>query len=502
MYADDAASKDAAQTGFTESYDTAMAAFAEMKEGVPAANQDQFQQLVDFSETGFTAMQEIIDMKSSGASDAQISEAMTSMADTISSIEENLTNMHAESRSNISASKDSVFSTFSSVTTATVILIALTLIGVVIAFIIVKLQVIKPIKAAATEMDVIIDSLHSGQCDLAQRLTIRNNDEVGSLAGGVNTFIGELQNLIGHIMKLSNEIQNSTGKINNNIFDANENAANISAVTEELSASMDVVSNTTGTVNAGVSNLADIVTQIVSKSDEGTVLVDDIKVRASDVKDDTIKNRESVKTTLDEKADVLNASIEKSAKIEQINSLTDDILDISSQTNLLALNASIEAARAGEAGKGFAVVADEIRQLADNSRVTASNIQAVNAEVVAAVKDLMASSTELLKFVGDKVLADYEDFEKTTDDYYNDAEKMKDIIDVFSVSVKELHETTEEMSAAMSNISNSISECSVGVSESAENICTLVGGITDIKAETENNSDNVERLETEIQKFK
>ena len=56
--------------------------------------------------------------------------------------------------------------------------------------------------------------------------------------------------------------------------------------------------------------------------------------------------------------DVLNKAIEDSKSVDQVNNLTNDILNISSQTNLLALNASIEAARAGEAGKGFAVVAE------------------------------------------------------------------------------------------------------------------------------------------------
>lgn len=64
-------------------------------------------------------------------------------------------------------------------------------------------------------------------------------------------------------------------------------------------------------------------------------------------------------------------------KTDEVRSITNIILNISSQTNLLALNASIEAARAGEAGKGFAVVADEIRGLADQTRNATVNIASI-----------------------------------------------------------------------------------------------------------------------------
>lgn len=77
----------------------------------------------------------------------------------------------------------------------------------------------------------------------------------------------------------------------------------------------------------------------------------------------------------------LREAIENARAVERISILSDAILEIASRTNLLSLNATIEAAQAGEAGRGFAVVAEEIRNLAENSRKTASEIQKVTQQV-------------------------------------------------------------------------------------------------------------------------
>ena len=88
----------------------------------------------------------------------------------------------------------------------------------------------------------------------------------------------------------------------------------------------------------------------------------------------------------------MEQSIENSKEAAQIQSLTENILQIASQTNLLSLNASIEAARAGEAGKGFSVVAAQISELAESSRTIAKNIQEISTLVTESVTGLSSDS--------------------------------------------------------------------------------------------------------------
>lgn len=380
--------------------------------------------------------------------------------------------------------------------------IILCVVVIIVSLLIVNIKISRPASIAGKQLNSIIDSIESGEGDLTQRIEVSTNDEIGILAGGINSFISTLQELIKQIKVDSDSLQGSVSLMTEGVYSSNDNVTNVSAVMEELAASMEEISTTVEQLNGNVGSVIESVSDVSSKADEGDSLVGEIKTRAQGIKQLTEEKKNGIVSVMGEKQEQLIEAIDESKKVAEIRNLTEDILSITSRTNLLALNASIEAARAGEAGRGFAVVADEIRQLADSSRNTANNIQIISGSVVVAVEKLMQNANDLIAFMQETVIADYQGFEGVADLYYGDAEKVEDIVKEFRNNIHFLQDTMGEMGNGISDISTAISEGSCGVTEAAESVGDLASRISTIKDEAESNLEISKGLQNEVDRFK
>jgi methyl-accepting chemotaxis protein len=230
----------------------------------------------------------------------------------------------------------------------------------------------------------------------------------------------------------------------------NQNVAHINSAVDDIIEQTENASRLTQQVHETGDELGKVIDVVANKASEAAVQSGDIMERAKELYNTSVESSQQTTSIYNNTKDELERAIEGSKAVEQITILTDEILSISSQTNLLALNASIEAARAGDAGRGFAVVAEEIRVLADNTKQAIDKIQNVTDIIISSVNDLSRNSDDLLQFMNEKVISDYEHMISIAKQYEEDA--------VFYNEVSsDLGASSEEMSASMCSINDSIS---------------------------------------------
>ena len=360
---------------------------------------------------------------------------------------------------------------------------------------------VNPLISSAKELDSMIAEMNSGNANLAHRIKNRSTDEVGVLVSGINNFLETLQNIIVTIKDESGNIYTSVENTVGIVNSSKDDVSNVSAVMEELSASMETANNTLLSLNDEAGDVNNAVGNVSNQVNEGTNRVAEIKDHATVIREKTVKMKASTNEMVSSIKDTLENSIAESKNVEQIQTLTEDILSIAAQTNLLALNASIEAARAGEAGKGFAVVADEIRQLAEHSKETANSIQEISNQVISAVEALADNSNEMLTYVSETVLADYDGFEDVAKQYYQDAEDINAVLDSVNENTVVLNSTINEMTEEIDHISKVINDCTQGVNEATESTTGILESITTIHDDSETNRDISQRLQEEVSRF-
>lgn len=366
----------------------------------------------------------------------------------------------------------------------TAVMILLVVAAILVTIIAIRIIVV-PIRKIATVINGMIEDIHNGQGDLTSRVPVKTKDEISVLAKGVNEFLDILQDMIGGVISCGKEIDRQQQNVNAVVDKTNKNAGETSGTMEELAASMEEVSATAAYVNENTKQAEESVKQMVDSAVHGTEFADEIRNRAQKLQKLAQDSKESASGMIKEFDVTLQASIDDSRKIENIDSLTGEILSIASKTNLLALNASIEAARAGEAGRGFAVVADEIRVLADNSKETANNIQEISQEVVAAVMTLADNARSLVDFINERILPDYEILENTGEQYLNDSITVDRMM-------TEIRDSMEKVGGVMQSVAESNDNITNNVQESAQSVMEVVGNTT---ALADNMQDIINALE-------
>lgn len=366
----------------------------------------------------------------------------------------------------------------------------------------IRSYIVLPLRNLETKLNEIISGIEMKKGDLSARVHVKCNDEIGRVGMNINKFIATLEQIIASLTTNTQDmyevIENVIGKVEK----ADNSVSDISALMEELAASMQEVSSTVESVNYETSEAH---TEVLEMNNETNNLLDysvAMKTRAEQMKKSALETKDETGNVVIGIVEKLDEAIENSKSISQINDLTQDILAISEQTNLLSLNASIEAARAGEAGRGFAVVAGQIRELADSSKDAANNIQQLNSEIVSTVDQLIGNSKQMIAYINETILKDYDEFVDMGMKYNQDASHINEIMNDFNEKNQKLTNVTQMIVQKMNGISGTMEESSKGVMSAATNVTELVEGINEIHLNMDKNEVIAKSLKEQTDGFK
>ena len=338
--------------------------------------------------------------------------------------------------------------------------------------------------------------------DLTIQFKAKGRDEIADMAKAFNRFAANIRDSFLGVADEAKSVEGDVIEIVGRIDKLNGNVEDVSATTEQLAAGMEESAASSEQMLASTNEIENVMGEIAAKAQEGTRAASQISLRAEELKATALNSQKAaydMRSSVDEK---LRNAIDKSNAVAEIGELADGILQITSQTNLLALNAAIEAARAGEAGKGFAVVADEIRKLADDSKDTVVKIQAVTKTVISAVENLTTSAAEVLEFLENQVVHDYQNMVMTGEQYSRDAVMITDLVGDFRATSEELLASVLDVNKAINEVAKTANEGAEGTSNIARKASEIVEMTELVNKQAENSKNSVEKLYYLISQFK
>lgn len=300
------------------------------------------------------------------------------------------------------------------------------------------------------------------------------------IAENVETLSGSAEESSSSILEMAatnDEVADNIHQLAASVEQTTASIEQMTAAIKEVARSVEDLSTASEQTSASMREMDISIGQVEQNANETAVLSEEVRRDAERGSEAVQKSMQGISRISESTQTVFTTMEALGKKAQAIGQVLNVIDDVAEQTNLLALNAAIIAAQAGEHGKGFAVVADEIKDLAERTASSTSEI----ANLIRSVQQETRNVIEAMQ----RGLQDVEEGVNLSNEAEQALQKILDSATKSTAMVRAIARATVEQARGSKEVTDAIARIAETVQQIASSTAQQAKGSEQIMSSAE-----------------